>query len=279
MENQHLFPKLTSSAPSKSPEIRIIPPTIHSQEDSTITIPMAISQEVVTDSTSGLKRKILVAESNSVDNTIIPPDITSINPSITWVNVHKKLNDLEQFLIPTPDLELIFTMIPGNFLPDNFNSILSRRPSSIIPLSIARLQYHEWIKPMSPDAVLTSHQINTVAQYVNLLYMETFQVLKDFYSRDLQVFIEIITKQHPNFDLDTHASPLQIYYHTIDTNTWGDLTSNTSNILSFLESDIALDTLAYTDSLLNFAHGIEVDHFFFFIKKIIINQLMETMKR
>ena len=118
---------------------------------------MVISQEIFTDSTSGLKRKILAAESNSADNNVLNPDAPSINPSITWINVHKKISDLEQFLIPTPELAIIFTLIPGNFLPDNFNSISSLRPSNTIPLSIARLQYHEWIKTMPPDVILTPH--------------------------------------------------------------------------------------------------------------------------
>ena len=222
---------------------------------------MQVDTDHQSDSSSGIKRKIPDAapsQSDLTDSKLPEPPSRS---ALTWVSVHHKTTELDQFSFPIPDIPVVFTLVPETFhLPKDFiTSIDFARPKTDKPLSIARLQFMEWIKIMSPDAELTTQQTATVAQYVNLLYMETFQLLKDLYSADLNFFVQAITLHHATFDLDQNAPNLQEYYHTLDTDAWGQLVSSTSDILAYLESDITLDTISYTDALLQFAQGIDMD--------------------
>ena len=220
---------------------------------------MNFSSDLPSDSTSGTKGKIQEPDSPQRTEVTIDPAVQPSESHITWVSVHHRVNELEHFHILLPEIAVISTLVPDRFHITDLDFFTFNRPSSTTLLSIARLQYSEWVRTMSPDAELSAHQIDIVAQYVNLLYMETFQILKDIYSQDLQVFVEAIAAQHNAFVLDKDAPHLQEYYNTIDTDAWGNLTSRTSDILAYLESDASLDTFSYTDTLLNFAHCIETD--------------------
>jgi len=218
---------------------------------------MQVTNDVSVDFSSGNKRKTPSTETFPVNSS--DQEALSSDPSVSITWEITQVAELECIQITLPDANVVATLVIEQFHPLDFQLIAPKRPHATIPLSIARLQYSEWIKLMRPDDELTPHQMVTVANYVNLLYMETSEVLKDIYSLDMKAFVDSITAQYATFVCDQGAPHLQEYYTNLESDTWGTLTSHTSEILALLQSDFTINTGAYLDNLRTFAHCIAVD--------------------
>jgi hypothetical protein len=96
---------------------------------------MQIDSDQQSDTSNGLKRKI--PDAASVQPGLPPTNLPepSSRSTFNWVAIHHKISELEQFPILSPDITVIFTLVPEAFhLPPDFDtSVDFTRPSTDKP--------------------------------------------------------------------------------------------------------------------------------------------------
>ena len=114
-----------------------------------------------------------LANSNASTGSIPLVTDPSVTPTkISWGKINQLLEPLRQHQPGFPPLATVQQLFPTPLLDDFVAKIQTLRERSHMPPTLSRIQYDTWTSTKSPEACLTTHELDNVLHFLDVLATE-----------------------------------------------------------------------------------------------------------